>query len=108
MPYYSMYGSSPTWGMWIEMMTGARWVSRAVDRSSPTWGMWIEMPLTTSRQNFSIGHPPHGGCGLKSQPPQANMRICKSSPTWGMWIEMMEVVFDAPQDRVIPHMGDVD
>ena len=36
------------------------------------------------------------------------MRICKSSPTWGMWIEMMEVVFDAPQDRVIPHMGDVD
>ena len=34
--------------------------------SSPARGMWIEICLVSLLDAVDNGHPPHGGCGLKS------------------------------------------
>ena len=48
--------------------------------------MWIEIAEVTAVRALRTGHPPHGGCGLKSK----------------------EVRHAVDQRVVIPHTGDVD
>ena len=74
--------------MWIEI--GGSGTDASPLWSSPTRGMWIEIITSLSLPPRSTRHPPHGGCGLKFVHGTAcSVSAGASSPTRGMWIEIV-------------------
>ena len=77
--------------------------------SSPTRGMWIEIAQNRFSSVGFLGHPPHGGCGLKflNRIPR---RFCvrRHPPHGGCGLKSSAPFGPAGPVSVIPHTGDVD
>ena len=82
------FKSPSTRRVWIEIVAKA--VKGGYIVLSPsTRRVWIEIVSQSAVMIYRIaGHPPHGGCGLKSAAKTVNAINIKSPSTRRVWIEI--------------------
>ena len=64
------------------------WHNRTDDMSPSVWRVWIEIDEGKTKAMTIDGHPPCGGCGLKSQIYRGYARGLWSPSVWRVWIEI--------------------
>ncbi len=84
---YDDVATSPsTRRVWIEIPAAPAPARRPPSPS--TRRVWIEIPLPPLGRDARCGHPPRGGCGLKSFPTAWVFLGFQSPSTRRVWIEM--------------------
>ncbi len=79
--------SPSVWRVWIEI--NCIYKHRRIRQWSPSvWRVWIEIFCLRFCFPFCLGHPPCGGCGLKSIWTSRHPFSFLSPSVWRVWIEI--------------------
>ena len=93
--------------MWIEI-PGYSWKGKGLWRHPPHGGCGLKSNVAVSKGRPEASHPPHGGCGLKCSSYNILQSILMSSSAWRMWIEIVLLTQNYLTKTVILRMEDVD
>ena len=79
-----------------------------MSRSPSTRRVWIEINEELSELRTELGHPPHGGCGLKFANVLLSATDDVSPSTRRVWIEILSITLNSAPFLVTLHTEGVD